>query len=145
MSKADQEDASGKTAFAGKQYKEATTFWNQALSDYNIASDAGRAMRNSYQDESQYKSYLRQLINMALGKTIADNSENIDPAVLAELSSYLERHVSVEWAQIKDLANKAESFKKSELGLECQKQWQAANKLLEVVARKIETEKAGKQ
>ena len=143
MSKADQEAAAGKTAFDGTQYKEAAMFWNQALSDYNIAGAAVIALRDAHQDELRYKSYMRQVISSALGKSV--DADNINSAVLAELSSYLERHTPDEWAQIKDLANKAESLKKAEQGAECQKQWQAANKLLEVVAKKIETEKASKQ
>ena len=139
MAKAEQQGAAAKSAFDHEEYKEASVFWSQALTDYKVAVEAVRSLQAAYQDEMIYRHSLQALIKIALGKEVAAN--RIEPAVLAELSSFMERNVGDEWTQLKELASKAESLKKAEKGAECQAQWQAANNLFKDVKEKAEAGK----
>lgn len=139
ITKAEQQETAGHNAFNREKYKDASVFWNQALADYKVAGEAVQTLQAAHRDEMIYKESLRAVIKSALGKYVAASS--IDPVTLAELSSFMERNAANEWAQLKDLAGKAESLKQAEKGTESQTQWQAARKLLEAVRGKIEADK----
>ena len=143
MSKSESEEAAGKAAFANRNYKEARANWDQALADYTNAKAAALALQSAYQNEVQYRIHMKELTKAAIGKDI--NATNIPPAILAELSSYMEKHAPGEWAQIKDLASKAESFRAAEQGPECQTQWEAACKLFPMVEDKVKADNSSKQ
>jgi hypothetical protein len=139
VTKAEQEQSAGETAFNNKDYQQASEQWKLAADQYSQIPNAVKPYRDAEALRSVYDRRLQELISIAFNSAEKSGKPSSDD--LAQLSSYLESHAPEEWILVKDAVRKAEAFKTAGQGADYLNEWtQIINVLTPAVTKKVRTE-----
>jgi hypothetical protein len=136
ITKAEQEQSAGDTAFDQKDYTQASDHWAGAANEFSKISEAVKPFRDAEVLRRGYASQLQELISIAFNQSAKSGEPSSDD--MARLGSYLENHAPEEWILVKDAVRKAEALKAAGLGSDYLNQWtQISRVLAPAVTKKV--------
>lgn len=137
VTKAEQEQSAGVTAFKDAEFTQASEHWKVAAVLYSQIPDVVKPFRDAEELRSQYTTHLQELISIAFHMEEKSGEPSSDD--LARLNSYLEIHTPEEWILVKDAVSKAEAFKTAKQGTDCWNQWRQISNLTPAITTKVRT------
>lgn len=135
VSKAEQEQSAGETAFNNKEYSQASEHWKLAADQFSQIPDVVKPFRDAEELKEQHDIQLQILISIALNREQKSGEPSSDD--IAQLNSYLESHAPEEWILVKDAIRKAEAFKTAGQGTDYLNQWNQVTTLTAAVMKKV--------